>query len=68
MRELIGHATLVIEVDLTLFSKSVTLDSGDWTVSGSPIAHTAHRARVAPAGADDGSLDGLLQYFRAFAS
>lgn len=61
VNKLIGHATLVIEVDLTLFSKSVTLDSGDWVVSGSPAPHIALAAPAA-----DGSLDGLLQYFKAF--
>jgi hypothetical protein len=32
---LIGHASIVVEVDLTLFSESVTLDSGEWTLAGS---------------------------------
>ena len=31
---LVGRATLVIEVDLTLFSESVELDSGEWVLAG----------------------------------
>lgn len=31
---LVGRATLVIEVDLTLLSESVELDSGEWTIAG----------------------------------
>jgi hypothetical protein len=31
---LVGRATLVIEIDVTLFSDSVELDSGEWTIAG----------------------------------
>jgi hypothetical protein len=31
---LVGRATLVIEIDLTLWSDSVELDSGDWVLAG----------------------------------
>lgn len=63
--ELAGHATLVIDVDLTLFSQSVTIDSGKWVLSGSesglafsPFRHTS---------LDDG-LANLLEYYEAFAA
>jgi hypothetical protein len=55
---LVGRARLVIEIDITLFSESVELDSGDWVIAGgdaerrlrppSPvIAHTEREARDA---------------------
>jgi hypothetical protein len=60
---LTGHATLVIEVDLTLFSQSVTIDSGDWVLSGNQGAFSPfHRASQ-----DDG-LTNLLEYYEAFAA
>jgi hypothetical protein len=31
---LVGRATLVLEIDLTLFSESVELDSGEWEIAG----------------------------------
>ncbi len=34
LNRLVGRATLVIEVDVTLFSESVELDSGEWTLAG----------------------------------
>jgi hypothetical protein len=33
-RALVGRATLVIEIDLTLWSDSVELDSGEWVLAG----------------------------------
>jgi hypothetical protein len=70
--KLIGRATLVIDVDLTLFSESVTLDTGDWILAGSQrhraATHTLlHATAVNVAAADDNSLAGLLQYYKAFA-
>ncbi|WP_259311211.1 hypothetical protein [Capillimicrobium parvum] len=32
---LVGRATIVVEVDLTLFSRSVEIDSGEWVLAGS---------------------------------
>lgn len=59
--ELDGRATLVIEVDLTLFSESVTIDSGTWRIAGSAHAFSPfHRASL-----DDG-LANLLEYYEAF--
>ncbi|CAN7717616.1 hypothetical protein LJR251_005923 [Rhizobium rhizogenes] len=33
--QLIGQASIVVEIDLTLFSETVSLDSGKWTLGGS---------------------------------
>jgi hypothetical protein len=33
-KALVGRATLVVEVDLTLWSESVELDSGEWVLAG----------------------------------
>jgi hypothetical protein len=59
--DLVGHATLVIEVDLTLFSQSVTIDSGYWRLTGSSSAFSPFRR----ASLDDG-LANLLEYYEAF--
>jgi hypothetical protein len=32
--KLVGRATLVIELDLTIYSDSVEIDSGEWTIAG----------------------------------
>jgi hypothetical protein len=61
--KLVGHATLVVEVDLTLFSESVTLDSGLWVLAGSQDAFSPFRR----ASLDDG-LANLLEYYEAFAA
>ncbi|WIM92897.1 hypothetical protein ACTOB_004855 [Actinoplanes oblitus] len=45
---LVGRATLVIEIDLTLWSDSVELDSGDWVLAGDDRPHL-----FADAGATD---------------
>jgi hypothetical protein len=70
--KLVGRATLVIDVDLTLFSESVTLDTGDWVLAGSQrhraVTHALlHATAATVAAADDNSLAGLLQYYKAFA-
>jgi hypothetical protein len=41
---LVGHATLVIEVHVLFFSRSVQLDSGEWILAGS--RHPALTARM----------------------
>ena len=56
-----GHAKLVIEVDLTLFSESVTIDSGEWVLSGPAAA-------AAPALAAAADFEHLRVYYKAFAS
>jgi len=58
---LLGHATMVLAIDLTLYSDTVTIDSGVWSFSGSqPAAHG-----LAEAGADD--FTAWQNYRKAFA-
>lgn len=64
---LIGRATLVIEIDLTLWSDSVELDSGEWVLAGGSQHHVAHQLARAQVPA----FDGLAQwraYRAAFAA
>jgi hypothetical protein len=59
-KELVGRATLVIEVDLTLWSESVALDSGEWVLAGGSAPRTLFAAT------DDG-LERWHKYRDAFA-
>jgi hypothetical protein len=52
---LVGRATLVIEIDLTLWSDSVELDSGEWVLAGDD----RHRPLGAADGAASADGDGL---------
>ena len=68
---LVGRATLVLEIDLTLYSDSVELDSGEWVLIGSddgiaPPAPAAPAPVSAPA--DDPGLRAWRAYQEAFAS
>ncbi|MFI0898487.1 hypothetical protein [Streptomyces sp. NPDC020983] len=58
---LIGHASLVVEIDLTLYSDSVQLDSGEWVLAGDG----GNAPAVAPGG-DAGQSD-WKQYQEAYA-
>ncbi len=51
---LVGRATLVVEVDLTLWSDSVELDSGEWVLAGGTDRHPVRREVPA--------FDGLSQW------
>jgi hypothetical protein len=57
-----GRATLVLELDLTLWSDSVEIDSGEWTFQGG-LHHDAQVLQALPA--DDG-LAGWRRYRSAF--
>ncbi|MBM4764826.1 hypothetical protein [Bacillus sp. B15-48] len=61
---LVGRATLVIDVDFTLFSESVTIDSGEWELLGSIPAR-----RNVPISLEevDSGITSLLEYYEAFA-
>ena len=61
---LVGRARLVIEIDLTLYSDSIELDSGDWVIAGG----TGQLA--APAALFDAAmgLDEWARYRKAFQS
>ncbi|MFE3985910.1 hypothetical protein ACFXPR_15630 [Nocardia tengchongensis] len=50
---LVGRATLVIEIDLTLWSDSVELDSGEWVLAG---------GTASPRGPQLPAFDGLSQW------
>lgn len=58
---LIGHASLVVEIDLTLYSDSVRLDSGEWVLAGD-----GGNAPAAAPGGDAGQSD-WKQYQEAYA-
>lgn len=61
---LVGRATLVIEIDLTLWSDSVEIDSGEWVIAGG-----GPRAlfRVDPSAREDALLAVWKEYRAAFA-
>jgi hypothetical protein len=58
---LIGRASLVVEIDLTLYSDSVQLDSGEWVLAGD-----GGNAPAVAAGGDAGRSD-WKQYQEAYA-
>jgi hypothetical protein len=58
-KALVGRATLVIEIDLTLWSQSVELDTGEWVLAG---GGAPTRMRYAAAGAPPALDDGLPRW------
>lgn len=62
---LYGRATLVIEVDLTLFSESITIDSGNWELIGSDIRSRRNSVPLSPEDIDL-KLMNLMKYYEAF--
>lgn len=62
---LYGRATLVIEVDLPLFSESVTLDSGKWELIGSD---SRDKRSMLPLSSEeiDTRLSSFMNYYKAF--
>jgi hypothetical protein len=60
---LVGRATLVIEIDLTLWSDSVELDSGEWVLAGGDDRHRLLAAAEAGGAEPDGFS--LWQTYRA---
>src|SRR5262249_5381339 len=65
---LVGRATLVIEVDLTFISESVTTDSGVWVLAGGE--EPQHGQEPITTGTADGAFDlaAWRHYREAFAS
>jgi hypothetical protein len=59
---LVGRATLVIEIDLTLWSDSVELDSGEWVLAGGSQRLAAHQVAHQLADAQVPAFDGLSQW------
>ncbi len=71
---LVGRAKLIIEIDITLFSKSLELDSGDWVIVGGAPARSIRSARFPPLPpsprtplGEDLGLKAWQEYRRAFA-
>ncbi|WP_316762515.1 hypothetical protein [Streptomyces herbicida] len=62
-KALVGRATLVIEIDLTLWSDSVELDSGTWVLAG---GGARMREAVLSARAPAGGLERWRAYQAAF--
>jgi len=54
---LVGRATMVVDIDLTLWSESVELDTGEWVLAGS----SAPAARALDAGAAAGAFQAFAE-------
>jgi len=63
-RALVGRATLVVEVDLTLWSESVELDSGEWVLAGGAAGDQGIGIAAAAASLDE---DRWRDYLAVFA-
>ena len=59
---LVGRATLVLELDLTIWSDKVELDSGEWVIAG---GEQQPAEEILP-GTPDGFLDLFRQHRNAF--
>jgi len=73
--EMVGRATLVVDIDLTLYSHKVELDSGRWAISGGalpvagpPLAGLRLEAEGAVRLAAENDRAVWEQYRKAFAS
>ncbi|GAA2104102.1 hypothetical protein GCM10009841_21720 [Microlunatus panaciterrae] len=68
-KALVGRATLVVEIDLTLWSDSVELDSGEWVLAGgaSPLEEAIPFAALGGATEHDRDLQRWKDYRAAFA-
>ncbi|HET6735866.1 hypothetical protein [Mycobacterium sp.] len=69
---LVGRATIVVDIDVTLYSDSFELDSGEWVIAGGSGAEGAgHRRLAAPHDAasdtDDAGVAAWQAYRSAFA-
>lgn len=61
-----GRATIVIEIDLTLYADTVEIDSGEWELIGGDAPE--REDTPAPAAADETGPPDWVQYRKAFAS
>ncbi|MBB4987089.1 hypothetical protein [Streptomyces nymphaeiformis] len=61
---LIGRATLVVTIDLTFYSDSVTVDTGEYTISGDPASD--HSRLLSPTDGAETGLAAWQEYRRAF--
>jgi hypothetical protein len=62
---LVGRATLVVEIDLTLYSDSFELDSGEWVIAGGSATNAQPITGGPPD--DSGSRDAWRRYQEAYA-
>ncbi len=62
--KLVGRATLVIEIDLTIYSDSVEIDSGEWTIAGG--GDGTHDRLPAPPPSDDDYAKMWQQHKQAY--
>ncbi len=68
-RSMVGRATIVVEIDLTLWSDSVEIDSGEWVLAGGGSSAPPHAARLlalTAAAAAGGEPDPGLARWRAY--
>lgn len=63
---LVGRATIVVDIDVTLFSRSVEIDSGEWVLAGSDRPRV-DRDRALPLAPED-ALGAWTRYREAFAA
>ncbi|SCF20182.1 hypothetical protein GA0074695_4292 [Micromonospora viridifaciens] len=66
-KKLTGRATLVLEIDLTLFSESVSLDTGEWELVGGAGPQHAPATPVALAAWSGTAPDEWTRYRAAYA-
>jgi hypothetical protein len=64
---LVGRASIVVEIDLTLYSDRVEIDSGDWVLAGGTHALGQPRNAGAAVGDDPAALQAWIDYRKAFA-
>ena len=69
---LVGRATIVIDIDLTFYSDSFELDSGDWIIAGGSGDRQLDDSPSSPTFSvpdpDDAAANAWAEYRRAFAS
>lgn len=68
---LVGRAKIVVDIDVTLYSDSIELDSGDWVIAGGdssvPVAPPGPVLFAVPPGPDETALQAWRNYRGAFA-
>jgi WD40 repeat protein len=65
---LVGRATLVLEIDLTLWSDSVELDTGEWVFAGGDADRRHPLDHLAAAEAEQDALARWIEYRAAYAA
>jgi hypothetical protein len=65
--KLVGRATIVVEIDLTLYSDKVEIDSGEWVLAGS-IQRGLTRSATPLDEDNQAALQAWKEYREAFAT